>query len=530
MASEQDKVEIQIDVTGGQESARNVDQVSSSLEQLVDWGGQAAPKIENVQTNFGRLSQSGVQVAQRLQGAAGAAQTLVSAFGSHDRSAGMIASTAGATAQFAAMGSILGPAGTVIGGVIGLTAGLADLRAEADRVNISTVRTAGGLTALGHSIRAAREQMFSDAAIDAGDAFGSTVEEITDRLEGMEQRLREVRNLRVEALFARENEEARLYREEAERLSAAIQNLSSARDRLRGPGTDLGNGFRFFADAPPSLPSGVDAPTDPNFMRRGRGGGGTSAAEEANERYLRSAEEVAERLRALEEQKREEERKTHEHAMELLEERQRRIEEAAEREFATQREVNEALADAQRQLEERRAEGLRAQKDAEYELEVRALEQRRQNWSDAIGFMEGTATAMGDTLGDLATGQKTTEQAFIGLAAAFLEMISEYASMKAATEFADAAASFARYDYGGGAAHIGAGLAFTAVAVATGVGAAVVGSAPSAPARPERERAANDGTYSNVTVVNFNSPVVTAATEAELGRSIEGLRAAAGSI
>jgi hypothetical protein len=99
-------------------------------------------------------------------------------------------------------------------------------------------------------------------------------------------------------------------------------------------------------------------------------------------------------------------------------------------------------------------------------------------------------------------------------------MISQYATMKAGVEFADAAASFARYDFGGGAAHIGAGLAFTAVAVATGVGAAALNSPPSAPARPETTQQGTGTAKGGDTVINWNSPVVTTATRAELGREI----------
>jgi hypothetical protein len=108
-------------------------------------------------------------------------------------------------------------------------------------------------------------------------------------------------------------------------------------------------------------------------------------------------------------------------------------------------------------------------------------------------------------------------------------MISQYATMKAATEFADAAASFAKYDYAGGAAHIGAGVAFTAIAVATGVGAAAIGSAPSAPARPESGGGAEAAQGGDV-VINWNSPVITAGTQAELGRELQAAVSAAGSI
>lgn len=136
---------------------------------------------------------------------------------------------------------------------------------------------------------------------------------------------------------------------------------------------------------------------------------------------------------------------------------------------------------------------------------------------------------MGKSIAAIATGEQTAEEAFQGLAKAFLEMISQYATLKAATEFAEAGAAFARYDYAGGAAHIGAGVAFTAVAVATGVGAAALGSAPSAPARPEAGGGTEAAQGGDV-IINWNSPVITAGTQADLGRELQAAVSAAGSI
>jgi hypothetical protein len=100
--------------------------------------------------------------------------------------------------------------------------------------------------------------------------------------------------------------------------------------------------------------------------------------------------------------------------------------------------------------------------------------------------------------------------------------------LKAIYEYAEAIASFASYRYDQGAQHLAAGIAYTAVAVAAGAGSAAL-SAPSAkgageekPASPESGRA-GDGKGGGDVVINWNSPVVTAGTRAELGRDMAGM-------
>jgi hypothetical protein len=203
--------------------------------------------------------------------------------------------------------------------------------------------------------------------------------------------------------------------------------------------------------------------------------------------------------------------------------------EAQDAELERQREVNEALAEMERERQERIREGQLAEKENQEAEEERSLDRRRSLNGELMGLLGDATMAFGKSLAAIATGEQTAEEAFQGLAKAFLEMISQYATMKAATEFADAAASFAKYDYAGGAAHIGAGVAFTAIAVATGVGAAAIGSAPSAPARPESGGGAEAAQGGDV-VINWNSPVITAGTQAELGRELQAAVSAAGSI
>lgn len=183
---------------------------------------------------------------------------------------------------------------------------------------------------------------------------------------------------------------------------------------------------------------------------------------------------------------------------------------------------------AKRQYEELARLG-EEQEQERIAADERAIEHRQSMMNDLGGMMAQTTMMLGKSVAAIATGEQTAEQAFEGMAKSFLEMIAQYAAMKAATEFADAIASFARYDYSGGAQHIAAGVAFTAVAVATGVGAAAIGSAPSAPARPEAGGGTEAAQGGDV-VINWNSPVITAGTQAELGRELQAAVSAAGSI
>jgi hypothetical protein len=203
---------------------------------------------------------------------------------------------------------------------------------------------------------------------------------------------------------------------------------------------------------------------------------------------------------------------------------------AADRELDLQAELNQALADAENQHQERMAEGRLAIKENQEADDEAALERRRGAAGEMMGLLGDTTSMLGDSLKAIALGTSTAEEAFTGLAKAFLEMISQYATLKAATEFADAGASFARYDYAGGAGHVAAGIAFTAVAVATGIGAGAIGSAPAAPAKPESSRSGGDSGPRGDVVINWNSPVVTATTRAELGRDMASMIGEAASI
>lgn len=153
---------------------------------------QAATSATAASQSMQQLAQSGQQMAQRVQGAAGAVQSLVSALGGGDRTAGLVASVAGATAQFAAMGSLLGPAGTIVGGIIGLTTGLVSAARAAD-VTGESMGAMGARIATAeervHALNAELATLAERSRIDMGVAsmaeYAGEIARVEERLESL---------------------------------------------------------------------------------------------------------------------------------------------------------------------------------------------------------------------------------------------------------------------------------------------------------------------------------------------------------
>lgn len=526
MAVEQDKLEIEIEVDGGQESKRQVDGVADSVETLGERAGQATTQTRAASAQLEQLARAGQTGAQRLQGVAGAIQSVVSAFGGRDRTAGMVSSVAGATAQFAAMGAMLGPGGTVLGGLAGLVVGIRQAVSANEDLEASTRRAREELSRLASQRLADRAAETLDRDISRGSIAEAGAADL--------ERAREERRIRLEQLETELDtrvESERAARRALEGVGREVSedrrrnfrdDLERMRDEARDLRREIGN-----IDSELVGRSGALGTSDGGASGRGGGGGRRDGrAQRGDEQGFgdpfridadavsqndRLAELAAERL-ALVEDTLAKEARLRDEAVE--EERKRAEEELA----IWQRQAAEMERLGQQQEEERRA------------ADERALEMREQTATELTGMFGDVTSAFGKTIASIATGEKSAGDAFKGLAAAFLEMISQYATLKAGTEFAEAGASFARYDYGGGALHIAAGVAFTGVAIATGVGASAINQAPQAPARPEAVPGSIGAGRGGDTIIMWNSPVVTAGTHAELARTIGSMRALEGSI
>ena len=206
--------------------------------------------------------------------------------------------------------------------------------------------------------------------------------------------------------------------------------------------------------------------------------------------------------------------------LELMEALNRQKSEAQDKDAsiaAARAEQHEAEVERQAELKDALIESADKQREV--------ADRQRQEYQAVTGVIAG---GLNDALQSIIAGNKTAEEAFTGLLASFLKYISEQSMLKAIYEYAEAIASFASYRYDQGAQHLAAGIAYTAVAVAAGAGSAAL-SAPSAkgageekPASPESGRA-GDGKGGGDIVINWNSPVVTAGTRAELGRDMAGM-------
>lgn len=521
------EVRIRITAEGVDDTRRKLDTVSDAVDNVTE-------SAQGTSTGFTEMARTGQSVVQRMQGVASAVQTLTSAMGSENRTAGLIASIAGTSAQFAAMGAMLGPAGAVGGAIAGMVVSINQLASASDAaasaasrhseamqrvaqinrdVHLSrlenAVRTGEGLDEFSEDeLRAARINRGEDRARLSRDP--TLVERFTDMLAGVDAdgRAEGAARLGREIDHIDENLRERIERMRTNmtrEASASRATIRTMEDRLAGGG------------------------------RRGGGGsGGPSPAEEAIARELASREEVAERARRLQE--------------ELDEEEEKRLDDSLARQAAHEEErialMNERL-DAAREFaeeeldievqalersERQRNAAARAERE-ESETRAQAAQAEREEIAAMLGEMaSNTIQLLSQAVAKIIEGEMSAEQAFAAMGQAFLEMLSEFATLQAAKEFALAAGSFASMDYGGGAAHIGAGLAFTALAVATGVAGAAIGGPPNTPARPEAGNTIVEGGGGGNVVINWNSPVVTAGTRAELGREILTMTSEAGSI
>ena len=202
--------------------------------------------------------------------------------------------------------------------------------------------------------------------------------------------------------------------------------------------------------------------------------------------------------------------------------------EALNRQKAEAQDKDASIAAARAEQHEAELERQTELKDSLIESADKQREVADRQRQEYMGVTSVIAGGLNDALQAIISGNKTAEEAFTGLLASFLKYISEQSMLKAIYEYAEAIASFASYKYDQGAQHLAAGIAYTAVAVAAGAGAAAL-SAPSAkgsseekPASPESGRGDGGGGGGDI-VINWNSPVVTAGTRAELGRDMAGM-------
>jgi hypothetical protein len=253
--------------------------------------------------------------------------------------------------------------------------------------------------------------------------------------------------------------------------------------------------------------------------RRQSGGSGTGLSDREQQQYDLQAAMFTAQADA--------EREEHERVLRRLDEEYEANERLIQAKMRWQEELDEADKRSQQEERERALAGLEA-----YETELRRQEDLAaahqqvvtENVQSTMGSVIGSMT---EVLGQLAQGNATVEESAKLMLAAFLQAMSQRAQIEALAEVARAISSYP--DVAGIAIHAAGALAWGAVAVATGVGAGAISSdvSKAQAARKEAEKPAapakssgSGGSGGQTIVVNFNSPVVTAQTEAGLGVSI----------
>lgn len=518
----------------------NTDALTRAIELLSDKIGNLSPKVDRAADRtqtFAQQQQAAatqtIAFVQRLGAASAAVQQLASAFGGTGGTPGLISHIAQSTVSFAQLGAALGPGGAVVGGITGALIPAFDAMIHREDAAAAAARALSIdlRTAIGHASELAQQQALI-ARVSSG--TGSATEQtgylaqaqerqrlIQRALDGDVGSIHEVRRLGITGhadtgpsassiLFGTESRRATLTGQERELLTQLAQRAS---DRVVEATDYLTSAVLHEVES--GAAGGTGTPTS-----RGGGGRGTSDFDTLIGRLAGGASHDLQASGAL----------GYGAGQNATPETAAARQQAIVDGLVAEREERDRVAEATQRQYELEADAIRERGDLQEASLQKMMDiadrQREAHATMVAGFRETTGVlsqGLTDALVSIATGAETAGDAFKGLLAAFLQYLSQKATLKAADEYAEAIAALASYNYAGFAQHTAAGVAFTAVAVATGIGGAALAQKPAAPSGapaspPSGSRGARD--RDQTTVINFNSPVVTASTEAELGRGL----------
>lgn len=504
------KIEVELESENAQRAAEGL---ADSLDNVGDSTGAMASRSQAAAQAQTQLANNLNQFQQRAAAAASQVQALATQFGSGSgaQAAGLIGRIFQSSAAFSQLGSVLGPAGSFTGAIIGAALpAIGDLITATDQQAEAHRRAREEIDAQARSLRqlsedqarAAREsadlrrQLYGGGTQAEGEAAAQTAEQADRRIAQLEAQRRSARSRGQEGrVRALEQELTRLRQERFTGEAIAGATAAASIDRQQ----QEAEAERSQRTGPRRDPDAAARETVRKYEEQ------QAAAQAAAEEQLRIYRESAEAAQELEQQREEE------HAREL------------ERIKTEQQAVADAIED-RKDREEDELQRLTERNDAMKELYQEQVDSYREVTGVVVGGITETLTA-------IISGQQSAEQAFRTLLAKFLEYISEKAGLQAAAEAAEAIGAYARYDYGSGAQHTAAALAWAGVAVAAGVGAAVATPPPpqqqQGPARPGSRASSGERERGGEVVINWNSPVVTAATRAELGRDLGNMLGAA---
>lgn len=497
------KIEIELEA---EEAERGADNLAQSLDRVTEATDNTATGAQAATQSHAQLANGLNQFQQRAAAAASQVQALATQFGGGTgaQAAGLIGRTFQASAALSQMGAVLGPAGSFTGAIIG-----------------------AALPAIGELIAATDRQ--AEAHRRARQAVDDEAQSIRGLIEARREAEARQQEFMRQALGGASVEEgaraADLARAAEEDIARAERSLRAARER--------GNETRVRA-----LERELSRLRQERFAGEAIAGAAATAAIETQETQS-DEERAARRSAAAASAGSPEKDKAARVEARQQDEYNRMLAETAEL-YARAAEEARAVADAELAIEnaaeerwEREQEIIEERKDAEAD-ELDRVRERNEAMKDLYreqieSYQEVTGVVVGgitDTLVAIIAGQKSAEDAFRGLLASFLGYISEKAGLKAAEEAAEAIGAYARYDFGSGAQHTAAALAWGGLAIAAGVGAAVA-APPPPPARESPARGAGsradrgERSGGGEVIINWNSPVVTAQTTAELGRTLQ---------
>lgn len=539
----ENRVEIEVELSGVDEATRKLGQFRGRLAQA---GGAAQQSAERV----GQAGDAAAQSGQKFGDLAGAAGNVGNVFSSVSPQLGRVAGIVGqvGTAANAAqqnlqgMGAGLGVLGVALGAATVATlaynraAETARQRLEAQREAagrlaqsyddlVTSIRRAAGQAAQARRVlsgggsaeenaalvRQSREilQLIEQARTGNRGAIGRLAELglISTRRPDAGQRFRQFGATLREGLGLGSSDSANVTPE-------LLQELDTRR-RITERSLERNLGLQ--AAGPELDITDHDPGATPDSEDRGRGGGGGGETEEQRkQRAITEQRELQEQLAAelADARQRELDAKNADMAREI-EQREQMMQQIVD---ADKRRADERIAEERRVAEE----AARIQEQKLEEEKRRLQEANEQVKTDAEAVLAPSMAMVTQSIGEVIAGAKTAEEAFLGMLKGFLEMLAQQAALEAAKEFASAIAAFARYDYAGGGQHLAAGVAWTGVAIAAGAGAVAVQPPGGGPASLGRDGQTQQG-GEQTTVVNFNSPIVTASTRAELGRNVKNL-------
>lgn len=509
--------------------AGNIGQLQAAETSETQATTQSANAHQQQAQAQGQAGQAAVQFGQRIAGVANAVQSLVSRLGSRDQTAGLVGSIASTTAQFASMGAALGPQGAVGGAVVGFTAAIYELA----QAHTAAAEAAHDQQMAEAALASARAQAAGARALAGGGTDADVQQVIQTQLETIERarsRMADLRSIQEDvtdgfagplasgrALVAMATGGATV-ETQLQRLQDEIDQAQRTIDHLHDTTQDstglagLGSHEQDFTQR------GLTAATGGPAHRSSAGGGaGVSPEEQEQERLLALLEQTNETRRL---------------GAQLAEQYSQQTQEGTKAEAEAERAYQAQLRATQRQEEEAdRArhkgiqQAMRDEDDRKRKLQQEA-QQRQQEGQQATGAIISDLT---NVFSIMAQGQMDAAHGAEMLLAAFLQYISQRATIEALAQVAQALGSYP--DFGGMALHFAAAAGWAAVAIATGVGGAALASdaqskgaaaqsqAQSQPSSPQ-PHSGNEKGGGNTYVINWNAPVVTAQTEAQLGRGV----------